>query len=72
MRTRRGGWSFTLLFSNTVLAHKSGKTHDWVVIYYERGGEQHQCTVVTAARGKLQEHRVVRGRERECREHYGL
>jgi DNA polymerase (family 10) len=72
MKSRRGGWSFTLLFSNTVLAHKSGKTHDWVVIYYERGGEQHQCTVVTAARGKLQEHRVVRGRERECREHYGL
>jgi hypothetical protein len=24
--------------------------HDWVVIYYERGGEQHQSTVVTAER----------------------
>ncbi len=71
LRTRRGGWSFTLLFSNTALAHHSGKTHDWVVIYYEQGGEQHQSTVVTAERGKLAGKRVVRGRERECREYYG-
>jgi len=31
-----------------------------------------QCTVVTAGRGKLEGKRVVRGRERECREYYGL
>jgi len=42
------------------------------VIYYERAGEQRQCTVVTAERGKLKGQRVIRGRERECREHYGL
>ena len=71
MRVRRGGWSFTVLFSNTALAHRSGKTHDWVVIYYERGGEQHQSTVVTAERGKLAGKRVVRGRERESGEYYG-
>ena len=65
------GWSFTVLFSNTALAHRSGKTHDWVVIYYERDGEQHQSTVVTAERGKLAGKRVVRGREREHREYYG-
>jgi len=70
MRTRRRGWSFTTLFSNTSLAHRSGKTHDWVVIYYERGGEQRQSTVVTAERGKMAGKRVVRGRERECREYY--
>ncbi len=72
MTTKRQGWDFTVLFSNTALAHKSGKTHDWVVIYYERGGAQHQNTVVTAERGKLAGRRVVRGRERECRQYYGV
>ncbi|MGE5295794.1 MAG: helix-hairpin-helix domain-containing protein [Solirubrobacterales bacterium] len=72
MHVRRGGWEFTSLFSNTELAHRTGKTDDWVVIYFERRGEQHQCTVVTAERGALEGRRVVRGRERECREHYGL
>ncbi len=72
MRTQRQGWSFTALFSNTALAHRSGKTDDWVVMYYERGGTQRQCTVVTSKRGKLADKRVVRGREQECREYYGL
>ncbi len=72
MKARREGWDFTVLFSNTELAHRTGKTDDWVVIYYERAGEQSQCTVVTAERGTLAGKRVVRGRERECREHYGL
>lgn len=72
MRLKRGGWNFTALFSNTELAHRTGHTEDWVVVYYERGGEQHQCTVVTAGRGKLEGRRVIRGRERECREYYGL
>jgi DNA polymerase (family 10) len=61
-----------VLFSNTSLAHRSGKTHDWVVIYYERGGEQRQSTIVTAERGKLSGKRVVRGRERECKEYCNL
>jgi hypothetical protein len=72
MEVNRQGWSFTALFSNTALAHKSGKTRDWVVIYYERSGQQHQCTVVTAERGPLEGRRIVRGRERECREYYGV
>ncbi len=72
MRTKRKSWDFTVLFSNTALAHRSGKTRDWVVIYYERGGAQRQCTVVTSERGRLADKRVVRGRERECREYYGL
>jgi len=70
LRVRREGWDFTALFSNTELAHQTGKTDDWVVIYYEQAGEQHQGTVVTAERGKLEGRRVVRGRERECREYY--
>lgn len=72
LNTKRQGWSFTILCSNTALAHRSGKTHDWVVIYYERAGEQRQCTVVTAERGKFAGKRVIRGRERECRDCYGI
>ncbi len=72
LRAKRQGWSFTTLFSNTALAHRSGKTHDWVVIYYDKAGEQQQGTVVTAERGTLAGKRVIRGRERECREHYGI
>jgi DNA polymerase (family 10) len=72
LHAKRAGWSFTALFSNTALAHRSGKTHDWVVLYYEKGGRQQQCTVVTAGRGKLAGERVIRGRERECREYYGV
>jgi DNA polymerase (family 10) len=72
MRGGRRGWSFTVLFSNTALAHRSDKTHDWVVIYYERAGRQQQCTVVTAQRGPLAGKRVIRGRERECRRYYGV
>ncbi len=72
LRTKRRGWSFTALFSNTALAHRQGKTHDWVVIYYEKAGQQQQSTVVTAERGKLAGKRVVRGREWECQERYGV
>lgn len=66
MRTNRGGWSFSVLFSNTVQAHKLGTTGDWVVIYFERNGSEGQCTVVTARSGPLRGNRVVRGRETEC------
>jgi hypothetical protein len=69
MQARRKGWSLTALFSNTARAHELGKTHDWVVIYYDKGGRQGQCTVITAGTGPLKGERVVRGRERECRQH---
>lgn len=71
LNTKRQGWRFTALYSNTATAHRLGKTHDWVVIYHERGGIQQQCTVVTAERGKPAGKRIVRGREKECREYYG-
>lgn len=67
----RDGWSFTALFSNTAMAHKLGRTDDWVVIYFGRpGGPEHQRTVVTETRGPLEGRRTVRGREAECRQHY--
>ena len=60
-----GGWKFRALYSNTALAHALGKTSDWVVIFFERAGEGHQCTVVTETRGPKAGRRVVRGRESE-------
>lgn len=61
MHQEQGGWWFSVLYSNTALAHDLGKTHDWVVIYYERQGQQGQCTVVTETRGEQRGQRVVRG-----------
>lgn len=67
----RGDWNFTVLFSNTALAHQLGRTDDWVVIYFAHaGGREHLRTVVTETRGPLEGWRVVRGREAECRRHY--
>jgi hypothetical protein len=70
LHTERGDWSFTALYSNTARAHELGKTHEWVVVYYERDGHEDQCTVVTEMSGPLRGSRVVRGREVECRDLY--
>lgn len=66
----RAGWHFTALFSNTQRAHELGMIHDWVVIYFYDDAHhvEGQRTVVTETRGALVGKRVVRGRERECRE----
>ena len=71
LHTKRGGWEFTVLFSNTARAHQLARTNDWVVIYFY-GGDHHegQHTVVTETRGPLHNLRVVRGREVECRTFY--
>ena len=65
LHTDRDGWFFTALYSNTARAHELGTTRDWVVIYYERDGDEGQCTIVTERRGLLRGCRVVRGRESE-------
>ena len=68
LHTSRGWRRYTALFSNTERAHRLGRTHDWVVVYAQaRGNGQRQYTVITATRGALRGHRVVAGRERECR-----
>lgn len=66
LHTQRGDRHYTALFSNTARAHHLGKTHDWVILYYDRGGGESQCTVITAERGALKGKRIVRGREAEC------
>jgi hypothetical protein len=68
LHTRRGGWQLTALFSNTARAHALGRTDDWVVLYfYDDHHQEGQHTVVTETQGPLAGHRVVRGREAECR-----
>lgn len=71
LHTERGDWHFTALYSNTARAHELGRTRDWVVVYYyDHDHHEYQCTVVTEFRGSLRGKRVVRGRERECRDFY--
>lgn len=70
MHFERDHWTFTALYSNTARAHELDKTHDWVVIYFERNGQEDQATVVTESRGPLEGKRVVRGQEQECLEYY--
>ncbi|WP_343081141.1 DNA-binding protein [Ostreiculturibacter nitratireducens] len=71
MHAREGDWHFTVLYSNTELAHRLGRTDDWVVIYFQEGeGPEGRCTIVTETRGELEGRRVVRGREEDCAEHY--
>jgi hypothetical protein len=70
LETERNGWRFTALFSNTARAHDLNKTDDWVVIYYERDGQEDQDTVVTETSRPLKGKWVVRGRERDCEDYY--
>jgi len=70
LHTTRGDRHYTALFSNTAHAHQVGKTHDWVVIYYDGGRGERQYTVITAERGTFKGRRIVRGRETACAVHY--
>lgn len=70
MHTMRGPRHYTALFSNSAHAHDLGKTHDWVVLFYDGDGTERQCTVITSAFGSLQGRRIVRGREAECASFY--
>lgn len=68
LHATRGPRHYTALFSNTALAHRLGRTHDWVVLYGDGDRDERQATIVTAHRGPLAGLRVVRGREHECAE----
>jgi putative hydrolase len=71
LHTHRDEWHFTLLYSNTALAHELKRTRDWVIVYfYDDHHQEGQCTLVTETRGPLTGQRVVRGRELECRDYY--
>lgn len=70
LHTERGSRHYTAMFSNTAHAHHVGATRDWVILYYDGGRGERQCTVITAHRGPLKGHRIVRGREEECEAYY--
>ena len=71
LHANRDHWHFSVLYSNTALAHKLERTHDWVVMYYYDDHHQEgQHTVVTETHGPLTGQRVVRGREAECLNYY--
>ena len=71
LHTDREDWHFTVLFSNTPLAHKLKRTKDWVVMFFQKTNvPEQQCTVVTERHGPLSGIRVVRGQEKECAELY--
>jgi hypothetical protein len=70
LATERGGWRYRVLYSNTALAHRLGRSRDWVVLYFSNGAVAGQRTVVTESRGEMAGRRVVRGREAECRDHH--
>jgi hypothetical protein len=72
LHTTRDGHRYTALFSNTEQAHRFRRTRDWVVLYDDGAGADHRHTVVTARLGPLKGRRVVRGREQECWDHFGL
>jgi hypothetical protein len=71
LHTTRGARHYTALFSNTPHAHAAGMTRDWVILYYDDGTGERQCTVITARQGALAGRRIVRGREQGCAAHYG-
>jgi hypothetical protein len=66
LHTRRGARRYTVLFSNTARAHRTGNSRDWVVLYGDNGSGEHRHTVITARYGPLRGRRVVAGREDEC------
>ncbi len=70
LHTERGARHYTAMFSNTAHAHQRGATRDWVILYYDGGRGERQCTVITAHRGPLKGHRIVRGREAECEQYH--
>ena len=72
LHTARKDRRYTALFSNTAAAHLRGRIGDWVVLYYGGNGPPGQVTIVTEWRGPLKGKRVVRGREAECLEVYGV
>jgi hypothetical protein len=72
LHTSRHDRNYTALYSNTARAHQLGKTHDWVVLYYDGADGERQATVVTATQGPLADRRVVRGRELESINYHGV
>ncbi|MGS0890948.1 helix-hairpin-helix domain-containing protein [Burkholderia stagnalis] len=71
MHMTKGGWHFTALEPHAPHPPPSGRTTDWVALYfYDALHREQQRTVVTETLGTLVGKRIVRGRERECHVYY--
>ncbi len=70
LHTQRGAHHYTALFSNSALAHQLKKTRDWVLLYYDDGHGERQCTVITSRQAPFMGKRIVRGREEDCASYY--
>ncbi|MEX2114455.1 MAG: helix-hairpin-helix domain-containing protein [Pirellulales bacterium] len=70
LRTERKGRQYLAHFTNSVRSHQTGHVYDWVIIFREDKDAIGQWTLITATHGPLAGKRVVRGRERECQQHY--
>lgn len=72
LHTERGGRCFTALYSNSPRAHQMRKVWDWVTLYWDGDDGERRATIITARVGPLHDRRVIRGREKECEQHYGV
>jgi len=72
LHTQRGARQYTVVFSPTTHGYHVGKTGDEVVVYYDGGQAERQCTVITSQHGPLAGKRIVSGRNGECLSHYML
>jgi hypothetical protein len=72
LHTERGGRFFTALYSNSPRAHQMRKVWDWVTLYWDGDDGERRATIITARVGPLHDRRVIRGREKECEQHYGV
>ncbi len=72
LHTEREGRQYTALYSNTARAHELGTVHDWVVIYRDDQTGHGRWTAITSRYGKLRGQRIIRGREAECLDYYGV
>jgi len=71
LHTQRGPWQFTVLYSNTALAHKLDRIKDWVLVYFEADSDiEGQRTIATERQGPFKGQRIIRGREKETEEYY--
>ena len=70
LHTQRGARHYTVLFSNSALAHQLKKTRDWVILYYDDDHGERQCTVITGHQAPFSGKRIVRGREEDCATYY--
>jgi DNA polymerase (family X) len=70
LHTERGPRHYTALFSNSALAHQLKKTQDWVILYYDDGHGERQCTMISSHQAPFNGKRIVRGREEDCAAYY--